>query len=66
MWLRTAPRVNNGTPGTRRPQGHSFIVFLVAISIKFCASTHFVLLGYFMFSIINIGSFFLVGICTRD
>lgn len=67
MWLRTAPRFINGTPGTRRVhQGHSFIIFLVAISINFCVSTHFVLLWYFMCSIINIGSFFLVGIGAGD
>lgn len=53
---------NIGTSEPRRPQGHSFIIFLSAISINLCASTHFVLLLYFMFSVINIGSFFLVDI----
>lgn len=40
-----------------------FIIFLLAISINFCASTRFVLLWYFMFGVINVGSFFLVDIC---
>lgn len=53
---------NIGTSGASRPTRSLFYYIFMDDQHNLCASTMFVLLWYFMFGVINIGSFFLVDI----